>query len=596
MRTHTLPGTEFDDLAAGYGSPAGVAALRAAQFSRRLLLLREILRVARSPRLDDAFALLTYAQEGAPRSVAETVTAPQFGAWVAAAYRAARTDGGARHPALGALSAIAVAAAVRAGCEFTFDVPVTGGRVVLPGLGRAAAGDAVVTVVGKAGEYRVGDVTIPPDPAADAPGWTGLRHLRSTVDGCAVTVTLDDLDPYRDEHGLHASDRLGPADVRRWQRLLDDAWPILVRHHRRYAEAIGAGLVTIVPLRPPGSGRSVNGTSMHAFGAVSLSPPRDDLALASSLLHEFQHAKLGALLDLVPLYADDGGHRHYAPWRDDPRPLGGLLQGVYAFLGVTDFWRTERGLLEGAKAHFAHEEFARWRHLVGRALRTLEESDRFTADGRRFLAGMRATLSSFAADTVPADAATIAAATAEDHWVGWRLRNLRPDPDQVRLVRAAWLAGAAQPPRAVDTAVVPGDVRARDDSARLDLALLRLADPARFGGACAQPSELVRVVPAATPGDAAYVNGDLAAAVAAYRAQIDADPDDRRGWVGLALAAGRLGGPDAVVWRTGPELPYAVHRAVRDAGQPAPDPVALARWLARAPGRTGHVGGGSTTQ
>ena len=27
----------------------------------------------------------------------------------------------------------------------------------------------------------------------------------------------------------------------------------------------------------------------------------------------------------------------YAPWRDDPRPISGLLQGIYAFVCITEF-------------------------------------------------------------------------------------------------------------------------------------------------------------------------------------------------------------------------------------------------------------------
>ncbi|MBG0564890.1 aKG-HExxH-type peptide beta-hydroxylase [Actinoplanes aureus] len=33
---------------------------------------------------------------------------------------------------------------------------------------------------------------------------------------------------------------------------------------------------------------------------------------------------------------------YYALWRDDPCPLNGLLQGVYAFVGITDFWWVRR--------------------------------------------------------------------------------------------------------------------------------------------------------------------------------------------------------------------------------------------------------------
>src|SRR5581483_603165 len=60
---------------------------------------------------------------------------------------------------------------------------------------------------------------------------------------------------------------------------------------------------------------------------------------AVTLAHELQHLKLGALLDIVTLALPDDGRRYYAPWRDDPRPLGGLLQGAYAYFGVSGFWR-----------------------------------------------------------------------------------------------------------------------------------------------------------------------------------------------------------------------------------------------------------------
>jgi HEXXH motif-containing protein len=46
-------------------------------------------------------------------------------------------------------------------------------------------------------------------------------------------------------------------------------------------------------------------------------------------VHEVQHLKLAALLDIVTLTMPGEHDRYYAPWRDDPRPLSGLLQGTY---------------------------------------------------------------------------------------------------------------------------------------------------------------------------------------------------------------------------------------------------------------------------
>ena len=63
--------------------------------------------------------------------------------------------------------------------------------------------------------------------------------------------------------------------------------------------------------------------------------------MAETLVHEFQHVKLCGLLDMVPLAAS-GAEKVYAPWRQDPRPAGGLLQGIYAHLGIVRFWQSQR--------------------------------------------------------------------------------------------------------------------------------------------------------------------------------------------------------------------------------------------------------------
>ncbi|MEU8614813.1 hypothetical protein AB0C29_43195, partial [Actinoplanes sp. NPDC048791] len=73
-----------------------------------------------------------------------------------------------------------------------------------------------------------------------------------------------------------------------------------------------------------------------------------------------------------------------------------------------------------------------------------------------------------------------------------------------------------------------------------------------------------------TDGDLAYVRGDAAAALRAYREGVGTDPGDDAAWTGLALsgAGGAL--------RDTPEVVAAVHRTL---GDPAVDPLALADWL-----------------
>ena len=67
------------------------------------------------------------------------------------------------------------------------------------------------------------------------------------------------------------------------------------------------------------------------------------------------NVRLGALFQLIRLHDDGRPERLCAPWRESPRPLGGLVHGTCAFFGVDAFvaltlveWRglsaTEAGL------------------------------------------------------------------------------------------------------------------------------------------------------------------------------------------------------------------------------------------------------------
>ena len=172
--------------------------------------------------------------------------------------------------------------------------------------------------------------------------WRPLRRLRSDVSGVEIAVEFDDLDPYRGCGPLRPAGRVSDASLRGWQGTLESAWSLLVTDHRASAEAIAGGLMAVVPLEPSPDAAELSATCQEAIGAVAMTPPCDALALSLALVHEFQHTKLGALLDLVPMTDRQPERRLYSPWRRDPRPLHGLLQGAYAYLGLTGFWATQR--------------------------------------------------------------------------------------------------------------------------------------------------------------------------------------------------------------------------------------------------------------
>ena len=118
------------------------------------------------------------------------------------------------------------------------------------------------------------------------------------------------------------------------------------------------------------------------------------MTLALLLIHEFQHVKLGAVLDLYDLYDPTDGRLFHAPWREDPRPLEGLLQGTYAHLAVTDFWRVRQEVTSGAAADVAGQRFAYWRAHTCDAIETLVSSGSLTPLGEQFVDEMQHSVTS----------------------------------------------------------------------------------------------------------------------------------------------------------------------------------------------------------
>lgn len=590
---HALPAAQFDQLSAGGGDADTVRTLRAAQLSKHILLIRALTDAAaghpESGRLSRGYELLTRVQRSHPAAVDTVLLHPHVGAWAVRClerlYGVTDADGSLETD-LSYLAEVAAVAAIRAGLRFEIDVPVRDGGVLLPGMGIATPpppgepAEATVCGDGSAAWVRVFGVRIdvPSVPDRDAAGWTGLRRLHACTDGIEITVDLDDLDPYRGHAYPDVAGRLPESEVRDWSRVFDAGWSLLVRDHRAYAEVLAAGLRSIVAQVSDEPGRSISATSTDAFGSIAMSGPVDAATLAVTLIHEFQHAKLSALLGLVPLYELRTGTRYYAPWRDDPRPLGGLLQGAYAFLGVTDFWRVHRGAVGAASADLASFEFARWREQTAWAVDELAGSAELTDAGRQVIEGLRATLRRWADEQVPEGIAAQARDSATDHRARWRVRNLRPASDAIGDLAARWRRGEPAGTAPVGTEVVTGATPARTETAQFRLWHLRMTSPERFAAVCAG-AERYGEWADISDADIAYVRGDYDQAARAYLAAISSDPGRVSNWVGLGLARLRTGDTDAGLALLGrPEVLLAVHRVLTDDGD-SPAPEALARWL-----------------
>ena len=107
--------------------------------------------------------------------------------------------------------------------------------------------------------------------------------------------------------------------------------------------------------------------------------------LALLLIREFQHVKLGGLLDLYDLYRRAGGPGR----RDGANSVEGLLDDTYAQLAVTDFWRVRQKVTSGATAEVAARRFADSRAHTHDAIEALANSASLTPLGQQFVDEMR---------------------------------------------------------------------------------------------------------------------------------------------------------------------------------------------------------------
>ena len=425
---HRIPRDMFARLAQGGGGQAAVAALAAGQYSKHLLLLRGVLDAATTvgheqlPTVQAGYDLLADVQLRNPVAAQAVVSYPAVGAWAERTLRALRGEPAMPGAEPGRLAAVAAAAAIYAGVSAQIGVPVVHGRVILPSLGAAAAVDERATVHSRADGTDIISAglrtRVPADPNRDAPGWLAVRRLRAD----ALDVLLDDVDPFRMPAESAVASRLTSADLGTWTAVLDEAWTLLTQDHSGTAEELATAIRAVVPLALPPQGQ-VSTSSAETFGAVALSEPADARTLAVTLVHEVQHLKLCALLSMVTLVRPDDGRRFYAPWRDDPRPAGGLLQGAYAYLGVTRFWHRRRQLDHDDAGLRAHAEFTRWRAAALRVTDTLEFSEVLTPLGADFVRGMAQTLRAWQDEPVPRAAQELADGLAEQHVSRWEVSN-----------------------------------------------------------------------------------------------------------------------------------------------------------------------------
>jgi HEXXH motif-containing protein len=588
ITTHRLPEEAFTALASGDGDREVVRHLREVQHSKNLMLLHAVAEAAdradSSPpamaAFRSAYSLLALIQAADPGVVAWQLSLPHIGSW---AYDCLICLDQGSPPDLGYLTYAAAAAAVRVGAQFELDVPVRDDRVLLPGLGflhvaskrpwiRLAGDGDRLTADGHIDLPRAS--LVPDDGSADpVPHWTGTPLVRAVADGQTWDVLLETADRYLDRYSLPMSAAVTAGEADRWRRRIQDSWHVLVRHHGWIAESIAAGVSVIVPLTSRSGLDSA--TIPTAFGAIATSWPPDPVLMAETLVHEVQHLKLSALMDMLPLI-EPCDTKVYAPWRKDPRPAGGLLQGVYAFLGIARFWHVQRQVeTEPDDVFRAHVTYERWRPAIEAATSTLLSTGCLTPPGVRLVTMVRDQGRSLESGTAPAPVLEAASMAALDHWLNWQLMHTAVDAAGVASLAAGYRRGERAADLTSPETRIEADTRKIESAIRSRLLNMRYLEPPRYRDLRAEG------VPELSQADGLLLDARATAASQAYRDEITTAtgplPD---AWIGLALAVNQLPSmPTRQVFATKLPLLFDMHTCLMEQGFRT-DPLDLAAWFA----------------
>jgi HEXXH motif-containing protein len=606
---HRFPQGALTELAAGHGDRSVTGRLRAAQHSKHLMLLHAVAKDvadidARTPALDAfraGYDVLAKVQDEHPDDVARLVRLPHVGAWAHDCI--VRLDQGLT-PDYGYLAMLAAVVALRAGTGFELDVPVRDGQVRLPGLGcltvprdavngtSAEEQDSWVRLSSNGEHLTVGQFVslrcealrpasleeAEDDGTAEwAAWWSGTPLVQVSAAGHPWDVLLEVVASQFGRPSFQPIPAMTAEEAGHWRDRMQAAWQVLARQQRWPLDAFADVVSVIAPLAWDDEADFVSATSPAAFGAIATSLPPDPVVMAETLIHEFQHLKLSALLDLVPLVARGGGQvLAYAPWRPDPRPAAGLLQGLYAHLAIARFWETQRDMEDDPDDLFRAEVlYERWRQTIGPTADTLLGMDCLTPEGVRFVETLRDQGHLTESGPVSPEAREKAEEVALDHWLTWQVSHIGLADAGIAKTAALFVHGESPDHETLPAGRVEPYIRPVGPTVRSQMLALRHCEPKRFRRLHGSGKLLL------SRADGLLIDGRAREAVEAYREDIliAADPTPQN-WVGLAIAASRVTSPSLRKAFTA-RLPLMldVHCHLARHGVKS-DPMDLAAWLA----------------
>ena len=172
--------------------------------------------------------------------------------------------------------------------------------------------------------------------------------------------------------------------------LLEEALELIERHQPFAYEHL-CEVVRVIALKPPASGQYSNVSYSDLPGAFILSAFQEPYWIADALIHELFHNRLFFIQEVEPILIEPDGAEtanFYSPWRDDLRPLNGLLHALYVYIQVVRFWSCvwRSGETGGQRKAYVADQAVRGTLGVAIAASQLRRHGRFTKVGAELFA------------------------------------------------------------------------------------------------------------------------------------------------------------------------------------------------------------------
>jgi HEXXH motif-containing protein len=134
---------------------------------------------------------------------------------------------------------------------------------------------------------------------------------------------------------------LGGRAPREWTETLASALALIGTYMPELRAEIDLYLHQIVPVGYDAEAH-LSASYQEAIGTVYMTLHPQLMTMVEATIHEFQHNKLHAELELDPLLHNAFAPLYSSPVRPDPRPLQGVLLAVHAFLPVARLYQLMR--------------------------------------------------------------------------------------------------------------------------------------------------------------------------------------------------------------------------------------------------------------